>query len=137
VQSSLFIPLSERSSLFLVGSGGTNFGSRTSVYQQFRLGGPLRLTAYSQNEFRGERYALGSVGYLRSIARLPAVLGKKIYLTGILERGGAFNGPGSTSYQNSVSLGLAADTLLGPIVLGGSLGDGNRRAFYFSLGRLF
>jgi NTE family protein len=58
VQSTYFIPVNLLSSFFVLGSGGTSFGKKPSAFQQFYLGGPFRLSAYSQNSLRGERYIL-------------------------------------------------------------------------------
>ena len=137
LQTSTFYPLTTRDSLFVIASGGTSFGKEASILQQFSLGGPFRLTAYSQNELLGEQYLLGGVGFLHSIARLPAVFGKKVYFSGILERGSVSGGATSAAVRSSLSFGAAADTIIGPIAVGVSVGDAGKRAFYFSVGKLF
>jgi len=54
---------------------------------RFTLGGPLRLSASSIDEYRGTDTYLVRAGYLRRIASLPSGLGQGMYLTGAYEAG--------------------------------------------------
>jgi NTE family protein len=48
---------------------------------RFTLGGPLRLSASSIDEYRGTEDVLIRSGYLRRIAALPSGLGQGLYVT--------------------------------------------------------
>ncbi len=137
VRASAFKPLSERGSLFVIGAGGTSFDRDAPPAQQFTLGGPFRLGAYGRDEFRGSRYVLTSLGYMRELSRLPPIFGDKIYAGSWYEFGGAFDRDETAEYFGSLSGGVIVITKLGPIALGGSLGEGGRRKLYFSLGKFF
>lgn len=137
VRASAFTPLSERGSLFVIGAGGTSFDRNAPPAQQFTLGGPFRLGAYGRDEFRGSRYILTSLGYMREVSRLPPIFGDKIYAGSWYEFGGAFDRNETAEYFGSLSGGVIVVTKLGPISFGGSLGEGGRRKLYFSLGKFF
>ena len=137
VRASVFRPLSDRGSIFVIGAGGTSFNKDAPPAQQFTLGGPFRLGAYGRDEFRGNRYVLSSVGYLRQISSLPPILGDKIYAGSWYEFGGAFNRNETAEYFGSLSSGVVVVTRIGPIAFGGSVGEAGRRKLYFSLGRFF
>jgi NTE family protein len=134
---STFKPVSKRGSVFAMASGGTTLGHKAPVVQQFTLGGPLRLGAYGANEISGSSYLLGGIGYLHQMGDLPPLLGNKVYLGSWYEVGGASDSFRSLRTRNSLSVALIAETRLGPIALGGSVGDRMRSRLFFSLGRLF
>ena len=79
VQSSSFVPLGGKTSLFLLASGGTTFRGNAGPFQVFTLGGPFRLGAYLPQEFQGNHYAYSSLGFRRELYRLPQLVGRKIY----------------------------------------------------------
>ena len=132
-----FMPLANGDTVFGIADIGTSFGSTPGPLQQLKLGGPFRLGAYNLDELRGNDSLLLSAGYLHLVGRLPSFLGDKILLGGWYEFGGAFNGFGSARYHSNLSVGLIANTLLGPVVIGGSYGDGGQNNIYFLVGRLF
>jgi NTE family protein len=138
---SSFHPLSRRGSLFFAGLGGTSFGQRDVGVQQFTLGGPFRLGAYDRDEFRGNHYFLLSTGYLRRLSQLPSLMGGRLYAAGWYDFGSAFGGLRANilnnRYQNAASAGLIADTILGPVSLIGSYGEGGRGKVYFTVGKFF
>jgi len=127
----------DRDRLFLALEGSTSFSDRPSPFYQFTLGGPLRLSAFEVDQFRGEHAALLTTGYLRQIGRLPDFVGGPVYVAGWLESGSAFNDLDSADIRSSLSAGLIVETLLGPVVVGASVGDEGSAAFYFAIGRLF
>ena len=100
-------------------------------------GGPFRLGAYGPNEFRGNDYALLSAGWLYRLGQLPGFLGGKILVGSWYEVGGAFLRFDRARYSSDLSAGFIAETLLGPVVVGGSYGEAGRRSVYFAIGRLF
>lgn len=134
---SAFSPLRARESLFVNGGVGTTFGAQAGTVQRFAVGGPLRLGAYGPSEFRGNDYLYLSGGYLYRLANLPPFLGGKILIGSWGELGGAFSRFSSARYQTDLSAGVVAETLLGPVVVGGSFGESGRSSVYFAIGRLF
>jgi NTE family protein len=137
LSASWFKPLSEKSTLFAYGMGGTSFGKKPGPIQQFAIGGPFRLSAYGLGELRGNNVANGGVGYLRRVGYLPPFLGNKIYLGGWYEGGSAFSNSTLRGYANDVAGAAVVETFMGPVTIGGSLGEGGRGRVFFSLGRLF
>jgi len=133
-----FQPITRPASLFVTAEGGTTFGVRdTGPFPQFFLGGPGRLSAYGTNELNGDQYYLFRAGYLHDLFTLPAFLGKKIYAIGSYEFAKMYGYPQETKLPNDVTAGVLAETALGPLVIGGSLGDAGHRKWYFQLGRVF
>ena len=90
VQTSSFVPIGGKTSLFFDLSGGTTFRGSAGPFQVFALGGPFRLGAYLPQEFLGNHYAYSSLGFRRELYRLPTLVGKKIYWGGWYEAGTAF-----------------------------------------------
>src|SRR5205085_11491505 len=95
VQTSNFIPLGPKTSLFSDLSGGTTFRGSAGPLQVFQLGGPFHLGAYFPDEFLGDHYAYASLGFRRELYRLPQLVGRKIYWGGWYEAGTAFGVLGS------------------------------------------
>lgn len=141
VQSSHFIPVGTKSSIFLNLSGGSTFQGSAGPFQVFELGGPFRLGAYFPDEFLGNHYAYASLGFRRELYRLPQLVGKKIYWGGWYEAGSAFgtaqNDPGPVVVRGTFNLGIIADTFVGPIALAGSVSPTGQSRVNFSIGRLF
>jgi NTE family protein len=117
---------------------GTSFDDDLPFYDQFTLGGFLKLSGYTDDQFRGNDSAFGSLTYTRQIATLTPPLGRGLYLGGSLEVGRLWDvveelNDEKTRYGSS--LFFAADSWLGPAYLGvGLSGEGNA-AVYFLLGR--
>jgi NTE family protein len=134
VLAAWFKRVGTRQRMFVSGGGGTSF-DHDPGFNQFSLGGPLRLGSFNNDELRGNNYLLGVVGLLHEWARLPDVLGANVYLGGWLEQGSAFNAWRDAEYKASLSAGVVMETLFGPVFLGysQSLTEGGGR-FYVSLG---
>ena len=113
------------------------FGHDDTGIPQFFLGGPSQWNAYGTNELRTNQYWLARVGYVHELFSLPPLLGYKTYFTSAYELGQAQRAPGVSRLPNDGSLGLVAETLIGPLFVGGSVGDSGHRRVYFSLGRFF
>ena len=141
VQTSSFVPVGPKTSLFFNISGGTTFNGSAGPFQVFALGGPFRLGAYLPYEFVGNHYAYTSLGFRRELYRLPALLGKGIYWGGWYEAGTAFgtaaDDPGPVVVRGTFNLGIIADTIVGPITLAGSVSPTGQSRVNFSIGRLF
>jgi NTE family protein len=124
-----------RERLFAIVGGGTSFGKAAGV-RTFRLGGPFNLGGYSNDVITGDNYVLGTVGVLHEWFRLPDLLGGGAYIGGWIENGSAFDDWKRAKYYGSASVGFVAETLVGPVFLGGSVNfDGGAR-FYVALGTL-
>jgi NTE family protein len=141
VQTSSFVPVGPKTSLFFSISGGTTFRGSAGPFQVFSLGGPFRLGAYLPYEFLGNHYAYSSLGFRREFYRLPALAGRKIYWGGWYESGTAFGtatgDPGPAVVRGTFNLGIIADTIVGPIALAGSVSPTGQSRVNFSIGRLF
>jgi len=141
VQTSSFVPVGPKTSLFFSISGGTTFRGSAGPFQVFSLGGPFRLGAYLPYEFLGNHYAYASLGFRRELYRLPALAGRKIYWGGWYEAGTAFgtvtDDSGPVVVRGTFNLGLIADTIVGPIALAGSVSPTGQSRVNFSIGRLF
>ena len=141
VQSSNFVRLGDKTSLFFDASGGTTFHGSAGPFQVFSLGGPFRLGAYLPDEFLGNHYAYASLGFRRELYRLPQLVGRKIYWGGWYEAGSAFgnqiNSQGPVVVRGTFNLGVIADTIVGPIALAGSISPTGQSRVNFSVGRLF
>ncbi len=118
---------------------GSSFGDNMRYYDEFALGGFLKLSGYPNERFRGNQMALGNVLYHRQIATLPPPLGRGLYLGGSLEAGRLWDvdevldNPSKWRYGGSVFFG--ADTWLGPFYVAfGLSGDGDS-TLYVMLGR--
>jgi len=141
IENSNFIPLSGKTSLFGVTSGGTTFRGNAGPFQVFALGGQFRLGAYLPQEFLGNHYAYSALGFRRELYRLPQLVGRRIYWAGWYEAGTAFGSaagdPGPVVVRGSFNLGVIADTFVGPISLSAAASPTGQSRVNFSIGRLF
>ncbi len=131
-----FKPLSNSSSLFLGASGGINFGVETPPLPLFNLGGASKLAAYGRTELLSNKYALGRVGYLHRLPTGSELLSAKTYLFGIYAAGRDFGEPRAI-YPQNLTAGVLIETVVGPVLLGGSYGDRGHQRFLIQLGRIF
>lgn len=104
---------------------------------RFTLGGPMRLSASSIDEYRGTDDLLVRAAYLRRIASLPTQLGDGLYISTAYEAGEMWSPEQRTFLRQDGVLAVLAATPLGSVTLGGSIGDAGRRKFFFTFGRLF
>ena len=116
---------------------GTSFDNTPLVLNQFHLGQPFALGAYDLGELKGDHYYLATFGYLHQLGRLPDFLGGPLYAGGWLENGDAFDDFNKATFRTQAGLGLIADTLIGPVLFGGTFGFDGRWATYIAVGRLF
>jgi NTE family protein len=132
-----FRAVASPASLFVIGEGGTTFGRVDSGIPLYFLGGPSRLSAYGINELFGNQYYLFHAGYLHDIFTLPPFVGKKVYALSMYEFGKMYGVPTATRFPNDVAAGVIAETAMGPLLVGASLGDSGHRKWFFQLGRVF
>ena len=121
--------------VFVGGGAGTSFGD-TTVINDFRLGGLLRLGAFNADQISGSNYVNLNAGYLKQVGRMPDVIGGNIFIGAWLETGSAWDDWGKKDWRNNVTGGAMLESLLGPIFFGGSFGSGHAR-FYVVIGPLF
>lgn len=121
--------------VFIGGGAGTSFGD-TTVINNFRLGGLLRLGAFNADQISGSNYVNLNAGYLKQFGRMPDVIGGNIFIGAWLETGSAWDEWDRRDWRNNVTGGAILESLLGPIFFGGSFGSGNAR-FYVVVGPLF
>jgi len=134
---SSFHSLGPKNRVFGVFSGGTSFGDRPLPTRQFSLGYPYVLDAFSVGEERGDHYAVLTLGAMRSVARLPDFVGGPLFVGAWWQNGAAFDTDENAELHSQIGLGLVADTLVGPVLLGTSFGfDGGWRVT-FGVGRIF
>jgi hypothetical protein len=116
---------------------GTSFNHSPLPTDQFTLGSPLHLGAYSSGEIRGDHYYLATAGYLRQLGRLPDFMGGAIYAGAWLENGDAFDDWNQATLRTQTGIGLIMDTLIGPVIVGGTAGFDGRWRTYVGVGRVF
>jgi NTE family protein len=129
-------PLGGRFYAYASASGGTSFGATAPPLQQFTVGGPLHLGALGVDELRGSNYYLGRAGILWGLSdenRLSFF--GTFYLSALYEIGDAFESH-SDPFQD-ITFGIAGETLLGGVFVGGAVGQEGRHGFFFAIGRLF
>lgn len=141
VRTGIFHRISDPASLFLLASGGTTFDFSGTGLPPFSLGGPGRLGAYGPNEFLTNQYFLFQPGYIHRLTQLSPLLGDNVYFIGSYEIGKAYHNAFSANDESRLPMdvtgAILVQTFLGPIVVGGSVGDRGHRKFYFQVGRFF
>jgi NTE family protein len=104
---------------------------------RFTVGGPLRLSASSIDEYRGTDDVFLTAGYLYRISSLPLGIGEGLYASFGYE-GAEIWAPNRPTILRSdgILMGVAA-TPIGVIKFGGSVGDAGRRKVFFAYGKFF
>ncbi|HET9762566.1 MAG TPA: patatin-like phospholipase family protein [Casimicrobiaceae bacterium] len=118
-------------------AGGADLQSNMPAYENFRLGGPLRLSGYRIDEFSGDRFAFARLMYYNRAIPLPDILGSGVFAGASLEVGkmqARSFGQGSAGTVSSASVFLAASTFAGPAYFGFGLGESGHYSVYLLLG---
>ncbi len=131
-----FHPTGELGSIFLAVNGGSTLGYHQTGIPQYLLGGPLRLGAYGLNEVLTDQYYLGRAGYIRQVGKLNPFMGNKVYAIAFLEGAKIYDNPQMNSAMD-VNAGMVVETRIGPVLIGGAVGESGHRKIYFTLGRIF
>jgi NTE family protein len=138
-----FKKLNEPSSLYFTAAGGTTLGFQGVGIPVFALGGTQRMSAYGTNELLTNQFYYFQAGYLRVLFPLPPLLGDKLYFITNFEIAKPFQLPASENLPLSSRLpvdgaaGVVVNTIFGPVLLAGSVGDADHHRFFFRIGRLF
>jgi len=139
IQAQHFFRLNAPTSVFVSADGGSSFGYKTGI-PTFSLGGSRQLVAWSTNELLTNQYFLGQLGYIRELAKLPPFLGSSVNLLGVFEVGKTYKLPNWTSPPNlplDVAGGILVNTIFGPVLVAGAVGDYGHARFFFRIGRVF
>jgi NTE family protein len=136
-RTEFFKTVSKPASVFLVAQGGSTIGYERTGIPQYFLGGTAGLLAYGQNEVRGDQYYLVRVGYLHKLIALPPFVGSALYAVTFYEVGKMYNAPGVSRLPTDGAAGFIVRTALGPVLIGGSVGDTGHANWFFALGRVF
>jgi NTE family protein len=112
---------------------------RANVAQPFRftLGGPMRLSASSFDEYRGTDAYIARTGIMHRIAALPTGLGQGLYAIGSYEAGEIWSPEAGAILRQDAVLGLVGNTPIGLFTVGFSAGDAGHRKVFVTLGRWF
>jgi NTE family protein len=124
----------------ILGMGGeVNSYLRANVAQPFRftLGGPMRLSASSFDEYRGTDTYLARSGYMHRIAALPTGLGQGLYLLVGYEAGEIWSPEQKAFLRQDGSAGLVGNTPVGLVTFGVAVGDAGHRKVFLTVGRWF
>lgn len=103
----------------------------------FTLGGPLRLSASSIDEYRGTDDTLVRGAYLHRLFSLPTGVGEGFYTSFGYEGGEIWSPEHSAILRQDGFLTGLASTPIGVIQFGGAIGDAGHRKFFFTYGRVF
>ena len=128
----------KEANIFGVG-GEVNSYLRANVAQPYRftLGGPMRLSASSFDEFRGTDTYLARAGYLHRLAVMPTGLGQGLYSFFGYEAGEVWSPEARAMLRQDGFIGLVANSPIGLFTFGVSDGDAGHRKVFLTLGRLF
>ena len=141
--ASFYKRLNEPSSLFFNAAAGTTLGYQGTGIPIFSLGGSQRMSAYGTNELLTNQYYYFRAGYLRELLPLPPLLGDKLYFITDFEIAKPFQVPALEDLPLSSRLpvdgaaGFVVNTICGPVLIAGSVGDTDHHRFFFRIGRLF
>lgn len=111
--------------------------ARVADPYRFTLGGPMRLSASSFDEYRGTDTVLMRTGTLHRFASMPTGLGQGLYAILAYEAGGIWSPDRKAVIRQDGTLGLVAATPVGAITFGVSVGDAGHRKVFFTIGRWF
>ena len=131
--------------MFVSKSNAISFNEEVNTYLKrsvteplkFTVGGPLRLSASSVDEYRGTDDFLTRAAYARRIATLPSGYGEGLYTSFAYEGAEIWDPAKRTTLRQDGAITLIGVTPFGAVTLGGSVGDAGRRKIFFTYGRLF
>lgn len=127
-----------RSTFSLSTQLGTSLNTDLPTYEDYLFGGPDSFFGYPWEEFRGDHIAVARLGYRYKLLGLPIGLGKAAYVTFIFNAGNIWESlddlKDNIELRYGGSLGFSLDTIVGPINVDFSAGDGGRQEVYFSAG---
>jgi NTE family protein len=120
--------------------GGHSLGSDVPFYDQFRVGGMMMFPGIPIDGLRGSYYGIVDLNYSYRIGRLSPSTGKGIYALAGVTAGNVWQTTDEVDLDDLIvsgMLGLALDTVLGPIAMGAGLAEDRELELYLSVGTLF
>jgi NTE family protein len=126
-----------KQSLFGSVGYGTGFGGDIPVFDEFTLGGFLRLSGLERDQLRGDNKAIAKLHYYHEVAALPSILGSAMYVGASVESGKTwlYDEPSDLDHVRTSFTGFFGfDSLVGPFYVGYGWSDRGQKAFYFFLG---
>jgi NTE family protein len=117
--------------------GGSDLGSNSPFYDQFKAGGLFNFSGYRTAQLVGKEYGLATAQYRRRVGFLNETLGTAAYLGGSLELGNVFQRLDGTPTKGAITSGsvfLAVDSKIGPVYLAYGRSEGGRATLYLYLG---
>ncbi len=142
LQFGVYKPISwGKNTIGLTGNFGTSFNGTPNETDVFPVGGFLSLTAFAPGQLSGNHGGTAGLIYYRRVAGGPKYLTQTpLYLGATIEAGNVWNDASDISLGDlkwSSSLFVGADTIIGPIYLGGGIGSGGEAAAFLFIGQLF
>ncbi len=120
---------------------GTSFNGTPDETNLFSLGGFLNLTAFAPGQLTGNHGGVAGLIYYRRVGGGLGYLARTpLYVGAMIETGNVWNDASDISLGDlkwSTSLFVGADTLIGPIYLGGGIGSRGEAAAFLYIGQLF
>ncbi|MGD9874137.1 MAG: patatin-like phospholipase family protein [Kiritimatiellia bacterium] len=119
---------------------GTSLDSELPIYDEFALGGLYSMSGYADGQLRGQYMGVGRIGYMYRISQLPPDLGKGVYIGVWSEAGNVWQQEEDVSADDLLyggTVGVGADTFLGPLYFAYGRSEQGRDRLYFSLGSNF
>ena len=120
--------------------GGSNLGTDLPEFAMFTAGGLGRLSAYNNDQLRGQVYGLAGLGWQYRLGSPNSPYSTQWYTGLSLEVGNAWYDPDAAGIDDllgSAAVMLGARTLLGPLVLSYARALDGNDALYLTLGRLY
>lgn len=119
---------------------GYSFGDDVPVYDQFAIGGMTTIPGFAPGELRGSFYDVASMNYRYRIGQLSPSMGKGTYILAGVSAGNVWQSSGEIEVGDVIfggSVGIAMDTLMGPIIIGAGEAEGGGKQLYMTVGTLF
>ncbi|MEZ5402699.1 MAG: patatin-like phospholipase family protein [Bryobacteraceae bacterium] len=117
-------------------AGGTTARER-NVFAPFTLGGPLRLSALAPQQLFGNHYYFTQFGVLRRLSKDPLSFFSSAYVTAAWEMGQAFDDRSRNRPFHDGVIGVAGETAVGVLFLGGAYGEQGQKKLFLRFGRYF
>jgi NTE family protein len=117
-------------------AGGTTLGPEPPI-PIYEMGGPFALSSLDYSQLRGDHYYYFNLNGLRALSQNPESFLRHFHFNVGYEVGQAFMGSHSPSPVQDGVLGIAGETPLGIILLGGSYGNEGEGKFFFRIGKGF
>jgi NTE family protein len=119
--------------------GGSSLQTALPEFAMFTIGGPESMEGYRPDQFRGEFYGVGTIGWYRQIKGHPSPYSTSWYLGAKVEAGNAWRDQDAASLDDlryCASVSLMIKTLIGPMAVAYARAEDGADAFSITLGRI-